>query len=132
MKPKNGEGTRRKRLPFRHFCLTAGTYDFDIVVVITEDEKRLVKFIREKFGDPNYAEATEKDEASVYYSENHCPILWLRYAPKTPREYGALVHEVFHVVCLIMKWASIPLNEGSEEPYAYLLDYLTTEILKRL
>lgn len=43
-----------------------------------------------------------------------------------------LAHEINHVVCYLLKNRRIPLNEDTEEVYAYLTEYITREALLKL
>jgi hypothetical protein len=111
--------------------LRAGTYDFGINLVLSQDEERVLRFVRWKFEDKEYSVPLGVSRGRVFYRCGYCPILWLPNKPRTAREYGTLCHEVFHVVCSAMGWAAIPLADSSEEAYAHLIGYLTTEILKK-
>lgn len=44
---------------------------------------------------------------------------------------GTLNHEVIHAVWGICRTAGIPLSDDTEEVYAYLHDYITSEIYKQ-
>ena len=57
-------------------------------------------------------------------------LLWMPRIPETAVEFGTLSHEVFHTVCFIMKGIGAEFSDDSEEPYAYLVGYLTEKILK--
>lgn len=41
-------------------------------------------------------------------------------------------HELFHAVSYVMKTIGMPLEEDSEEAYAYLLGYVTQEFYRQL
>jgi len=43
-----------------------------------------------------------------------------------------VAHECFHAACKIMRLIGCPLSEASEEPYAYLLDFLVGEVNKAI
>lgn len=44
--------------------------------------------------------------------------------------HGTISHESFHAVSAIMRKKGVVYGEKSEEAFAYLLDYLVTEIYK--
>lgn len=57
-------------------------------------------------------------------------IILLRYPLTTSKGIATLSHEVFHTVYSIMSTVGIPLTEESEEAYAYLITYVTNEIME--
>ena len=57
-------------------------------------------------------------------------LLWMPRIPETAVEFGTLSHEIFHTVCFVMKGIGAEFSDDSEEPYAYLVGYLTEKILK--
>lgn len=118
-----------KKLPFKSFLLPAGTYDYSIWVVFSNDKKRVLKFIK-KHVDKDFENDFLKNGMVVSKSGN-CPVLWMPAAPRTPHEYGTLAHEVFHVVEEIMNWAHVWLGKDSEEAYCHLIGYFMREILSR-
>ena len=52
--------------------------------------------------------------------------------PKSVKEYGSLQHEVFHAVEFVLMRIGIKLCKKSDEAYAYLIGYLTSEIYKKI
>lgn len=62
------------------------------------------------------------------FTENGKPtILWLPCIPKTPSDFSDLSHEIFHVVCRILRRVGIPLKENTEEAYCYLIGWITKQ-----
>ena len=60
-------------------------------------------------------------------------LIRLRHIPKEPKHFGNLQHEIFHAVSFIMWKIGMPLEiNKSDEAYAYLVDYITMEIYKKL
>lgn len=60
-------------------------------------------------------------------------LIRLRHYPKSPRCFGELAHEIFHVVEFILTKTGMKLKYGvSDEAYAYLIQFITTEIYKKL
>ncbi len=45
---------------------------------------------------------------------------------------GTLVHELTHVTHYLLRHRRIPLTEDTEEAHTYLVQYLTTEALRRM
>jgi hypothetical protein len=100
-----------------------------ICVDPTEISKRFNKYKKKKFYFPKgyFVPEHGEDEALTYDLGDALP----GQVPKM----GTLAHEVFHVVSMHMRYVSIPLNESTEETYAYmfswLIDKITDEIKKQ-
>lgn len=45
---------------------------------------------------------------------------------------GTIAHEIFHVVAKHMRYVNIPLDESSEETFAYMFSWLVGEVHKKL
>jgi len=60
-------------------------------------------------------------------------LLWIKQMIDTVDTYAALAHEAFHVAEVILEFAGIRYEVGvSNEAYAYLLDYILTQIYSEL
>lgn len=57
-------------------------------------------------------------------------VLRLNFWPDTPTKIALLVHEVWHVTDYILREIGIKLSDDSDEAYAYLIQYITEQILK--
>lgn len=55
-------------------------------------------------------------------------ILWMLDIPKTSKEKGTMVHEIFHATCLLMNKIDVPPSSDNEEAYAYLIGYITSKV----
>lgn len=70
---------------------------------------------------------------TVMYEAAHLIIIQLPFARiRTPRHRGILAHEIFHAAELIAKQIGLKHCDQSSEAFAYLIDYITEEIYKRL
>ena len=67
----------------------------------------------------------------IMYSEG-ATMIRMHTIPKSPSAYGILQHEIFHAVDFLFNRIGIKLDESSNEAYAYLIEYLTKEIYKRI
>lgn len=120
--------SKKGKKSFLAFEVEAGTYDYDFWVVVSEDHERVLKWFRKKF-DPNFKHTFGLGFVAQY--KDHKPVLWIPKIPTTPREYGTLSHEIFHMTEKIMTWAGVLLHEASEEAYTHLIGHLTTKILEK-
>ena len=57
-------------------------------------------------------------------------LVWLTKFPKNSETIGVLVHELTHVATFIARYCGIVFSVDSEEVFAYVSGYLTTQILK--
>ena len=63
--------------------------------------------------------------------DNNQSIIRLDRIPETCADYGTLSHEIFHSVDTIFRFIGMNLTEDSDESYAYMIGYLTTQIYTR-
>lgn len=127
----------KKPMPVRTFRIHAGTYDFSINFIITENIDKAVSFVNFKLGLPSERTLiiTKEDFDCLgkrFYRYGYCPIIWLPKKPETPSELGTAYHEIFHVVCDIMRWAVIHLTNDSEEAYCHLIKHLTKSFFEKV
>ena len=60
-------------------------------------------------------------------------LIRIKGKPKTPEEFGTLQHEIFHIAASLLWRIGMKLKvKSSDEAYAYLIGYLTTEIYKKI
>jgi hypothetical protein len=102
----------------------------------TDISKRFNKYKKKKFYFPKgyFVPEHGEDEALTYDLGDALPGHFCIQFFEVPK-MGTLAHEVFHVVSMHMRYVSIPLNESTEETYAYmfswLIDKITDEIKKQ-
>jgi hypothetical protein len=74
-------------------------------------------------------ELTPKDTDGAFnvFAQRGTDVCFLWTKGKTPQ---LVAHEVFHAVSYILRRKGLPLSDDTEEAYAYLIQFLTTEILK--
>jgi hypothetical protein len=72
-----------------------------------------------------------KSGRTVMFKSGHF-LIRMPVVPSTCGEYGTLAHEIFHCVEFLMERIGMRLTVDSDEAYAYLIGYLTTEIYKRI
>jgi len=112
-------------------------YPFEVMVSMNQSDKSFIKSVK-KYG------ITDTDDLIFKLNENNLcrarsimynsgkTILRLNFTPKFNESFGMglLQHEIFHIVDFIMDDINTPLTESTRESYAYLIQYLTTEIYK--
>lgn len=120
-----------------NFIVPLVVYPFDVMVSIGESDNKLGKRLK-KCG--------IKDDGTMWrWKNNHTTqgrsclfdtnqgLIRLRKKPKSTIEFGQLQHEIFHYVTFILERIGMELVVmKSDEAYAYLIGYLTTEIYKKI
>ena len=59
-------------------------------------------------------------------------LLWMPEKPKTAIEFSFLQHEIFHCACFVLEKVGIKYHDKTCEAYAYLIQFLTLKIYKKL
>jgi hypothetical protein len=52
--------------------------------------------------------------------------------PTTPYYKGVLTHELFHITDFTLERVGVKLSRNSNEAYAYLIEYLTKSVYRKL
>jgi hypothetical protein len=126
-----------------NFIIPLVIYPFDIIVSIGETDDEFQKTIRKRLppscikdleGDSSILKlGYTTDARTVNLSTTHQTIIRFKRFPKTGRDHGIVAHEAFHAISFILWRMGINLEiEKTDECYAYLLDYVITEIYKKL
>lgn len=117
-------------MSIRTFRIDVGIYNYSFIVCIG-DRKKSIEFINEtqelKNSDVYPINELLDYNGGVFTKDGKPTILWLPYIPKTPSDFSDLFHEIFHVVCRILKRVEIPLTESTEEAYCYLIGWITKQ-----
>ena len=122
----------------RSFYLPIPIYNRSLLVMIGRDRKAITSICNKHHR--TYARkgsvstlhedvlnAMDRYDGLVFSGVGACPdIMWL-----CSNREDILLHELFHVVALIMRKIGVKLTEESEEAYAYLNQYLFNEVKKK-
>lgn len=122
-----------KKLPL-NFIIPLVVYPFDVMVSIGEDDKSLFKKLKKYGVDITMDELSHSATArgrTIMFAGNQT-LIRLYNRTVTPNWHGNLSHEVFHAVQFIFERIGSKLTYESSEGYAYLIDYITKEIYKRV
>ena len=105
------------------FTLSGGEFDLDVKVLITSDLDYAVKYVQKNLD--STAELGDFDARGVTFpsKDGKSPIVWLPSA----EDKGVVAHELLHATFDLMRWASVPYSEESEEVFTYELQYLITQ-----
>lgn len=132
---RNGKKVPKKAVAL-NFIIPLVIYPFDLMVSIGQTDAQVLLKLKQ-FGlekeDPEqwqYTGPTNIGRAAIL--SNNASFLRLRSLPSTPRDFGCLAHEIFHVATFVMYKVGIKFKVlQSDEAYAYLVGYITEQIYKR-
>lgn len=116
----------------KNFIIPLVIYPFDVMVSLGETDEELKSSLKKvnTEWDDNMACV---GKGRFYMTEQKQSIIRLSVYPKTNEDYGTLAHEIFHAVTHILNVVGMKLAFfKSDEAYAYLMGYLTTEIYKKI
>ena len=116
------------------FVVDCGTYPFDILVFFGENVEDLFNDIKGKLSKSDFKglKKSEFKAGKAIILDTNQTVLWLREKPTTPTDFGLLSHEIYHCTGFILRSIGIQYSEETEEAYAYLIQYLTEQIYKKL
>lgn len=110
------------------FYLTGDTFDMDVKVLVTDDTAYARSFVMENLDTAVTSDDFNSRATTFGTVDGQSPIIWLSDAD----DKGVVAHELFHATMNIMKWASVPLGDSTEEVYSYELQHLTNQFYKQL
>lgn len=110
-------------------------FNTDVLVSINQSDDKLYaevcnKFTRDQF---NYAWedwANRSDARTVTHSDGFVIIRFRNKIGRDPKMIGLVSHEAYHAAYSILSKIGIQPGYETEEVYAYLVQYIVTEILK--
>lgn len=113
---------------YKIVTLNSGTFDIGVKIIVTDDTAFALKYVRENLD--STVSSQEFDARAVTFGtiDGKSPIIWMPY--NTPIEVSN--HELLHATINIMHWAGVPLNDTTEEVYAYEMQYLSEEFYKQI
>lgn len=110
-------------------------YGTNLYILCPCSAQQLGKFVRSNEGGEKYEDGQEFRGRMVRIKGNGYSNWVIAFSEKwkdNPQDISTLVHECFHVTEDIMWALGIDHNPNTSEAYAYLLDFLVEESLKRI
>lgn len=120
------------------FIISLHVFPFDVFVSIGQSDRQLKQCIKKYSFSELIQEVNEvlslpaNCEGKTYTLSSGATILRIVNTPKTPHDFGIITHEIFHAVDSIMRQVGVELSDTSDEVYAYLCGYLTTQIYENI
>lgn len=114
---------KKKADLFINFLVRIPLYNTSVCFVVSEDVSRTAKFVAHWF-DGDCGEWGTEVYGRTLYRKGYASVVWFPHFPKTPKDYGAMAHEVGHAAYVILGRAGVTLTEQSEEAFTYLQEYI--------
>ena len=115
-----------KVTPIEVFCT-------DVLVSINQSDYALYNEVSSKFTREEFDSAWsdwKSDARTVTHSDGFVIIRFRNKLNKNPKMIGLVAHESYHAAYSILSRLGIQPGYETEEVYAYLVQYIVTEILK--
>jgi hypothetical protein len=118
---------KKKKL---NFIIPLIIYPFDVMVSLGQSDKALkADLLKYDIEWDDNIKCVGKGRFVLFFTNQS--LIRLSIYPKTFEDYGALQHEVFHCVTMVLDRIGMKfIPRKSDEAYSYLIGYLTTEIYK--
>ena len=128
---------RKARVSGSFFIIPLQIYPYDIMVSIDEKDEslrnRLVKYGSTKEDCEELMNLPDTTRGRAVMLPSNQTVIRLKMLPKKYDMMSVIAHEVFHATTFILHRIGMKLELFvSDEAYAYLLGYITTEIYKKI
>lgn len=126
-----------KNREVKYFLLKNDIFQFDVVVQIGGEKKKLITYIEDNFEykltdeEKEHLNSPEKLGTTMILT-NKAIAVWVKNWPKDATTIAILIHELFHATEFIMSSANIQHSDETSEVFAYVLDFLVRAVLKEL
>jgi hypothetical protein len=121
------------KLPYREIRISLPIYKAGVIIMITRDTERAAANVRKwydgEFDQWDADSALGKTLSREGYTGS---VIWLRDPPKTSEQIAVLCHEALHATARLMDRLRIPLTYSNEEAYAYVMEYIVSEVLREV
>jgi hypothetical protein len=120
-----------------YFIIKLGVYPFDVMVSIDETDetilKRLIRYGNTKEESEELLNLAETVRGRCVMLPSNQTVIRLKTLPKKYDMMSVISHEVFHATAFILDKVGMKMELfTSDEAYAYMIEFLTTEIYKKL
>jgi len=120
-----------------NFIIPCVIFPFDIMFSINEPDERLeISLMR--YGLDASATLKELETSSnslgrTIRTDNDQVVVRMKKFDKSPKQLGALSHEIFHAATFVLESAGVDFRmDYSDEAYAYLIGYITQSVFEKM
>jgi len=104
-------------------------YGHDIVISIGQSDNDLYMEIKENVSKKEFKKYMSKQISIATTHKMSSGAILIRFKEDID-DPGIVAHEAFHAVIFLLEKIGMKFSSDSEEAYAYLIEYLTNQILK--
>ena len=124
-----------------NFIVDLVIYPYDIWFSMGESDGVFTRTISERLPDEHFEDLKEDIICSLpaecrgrtyHHLIGGQTIIRLPKKPKTAQEFGTMAHEIFHAVDFITRRIGLRLTPNSDEAFAYLIGYVTEQVMIKL
>jgi hypothetical protein len=116
----------------KNFIIKLNPYPYDVMVSFNQTDKQLQQYLK-KYNCEWHDLMKFEGSGRFYINSNNQSLIRIANYPKSNEDFGTLQHEIFHCVTYVLDRIGMKLKlHNSDEAYAYLIGYLTTEIYKNI
>lgn len=115
-----------------NFIIEYKVYPFELMISLGQTDAEVQKTLKRRNVDATIDYLSLRGNGRCIMFEGGQTLIRVKDVPKTVRMYAVLQHEIFHAVDFLFDRIGIKLCSESSEAYAYLVQYLTESIYKKL
>lgn len=112
---------------FRIITIEPSTFDMPVLVIITQDTLKALKFVQENNDTSATIQDFEARAVTFPINDGKPPIIWIPHMDWSAEDISIINHELLHANFSILAWANVPLCDSSEEAYTYNYQFLTKQ-----
>lgn len=127
----------KNKTPVFYVIVPIHLYPYDVIVSIGHTDEEIDAILKRK-GVKDGRELSEygqhgRAKYAVWYDYN-IALIRLKCLPRSANDYGALMHEILHVVISVLRKVGMRISAGggSDEAYTYLMSYLVQHIMFKI
>lgn len=122
------------------FIISMDIYEFDIIVSCGQSNSELLESLHDiEGGKTTIIDQFKYDIENPPHADGYCAViksgsalLRMMEYPTTAKDFGIMMHEVFHSISHPFRILGMKLSPNSEEAYAYAIGYVSTQIFAQL
>lgn len=117
--------------PHKIFKISLPLYKTDMLVCLGISIDKWAKRYGEEFNATLDSRSSSAEACCFRKEPGVSSVCCLWFANRNPPA-STIAHEVFHAACTVLWAKGLSLDGSSEEAFAYLIEFLTSEITRRL
>lgn len=121
----------------KFFTIDLKVFPFDIIFSVAQTKEEFLECVKDYDDKHEWVEHLFGNQScrkgrTSHDSNTGVTMISIVDYPDTPFSYGVVSHEIFHAVDMILKHIGVEFVGGTDEVYAYLIQYVTQEFYKQI